>query len=114
MPYASTVFRLGMRYKNASAISSCAPTYQTYGLPTTDTILLIFPPRSAILSASGESSPSRWTLRYPAAIFRVGFNLEPAIHWTQIVFVAFVPITTIGISCRLVSLLVLCGSMGGK
>lgn len=34
-----------------------------------DAILIIFPPSSAIPSASGESNPSRRALAYFAAIF---------------------------------------------
>lgn len=82
MPYAVIAFKSAMRYENAAAISSHVPTYQTYGFPMIDAILIIFPSSSAIFSASGESNPFRRALWHPAAIFLVGFNLEPAIHWT--------------------------------
>lgn len=62
IPYASTVSRLGMRYENASTISSRVPTYQTYGLPTTDAIFPIFPPSSEIPAVPNESNPFRHTL----------------------------------------------------
>lgn len=94
MPYAVTVFKLVMRYENASAILSHVPTYQIYGFQMIDAILIIFPPCSAIPSASGESNPFRLTLRYSAAIFRDGFNLESAIPLVPNAFAAFVSITT--------------------
>lgn len=62
---------------------------------TTDSIIPIFQSGSAILSASSESNPFRWTLRYSAAIFLVDCNLEPAIPLIPNVFASFVPITTI-------------------
>lgn len=70
------------------------------GFPTTDGIIPIFPPSSAISAASGESNPFRWTLRYPAAIIRVDLNLWSAIPRIAITFVSFVDLvalTTIGI-----------------
>ena len=85
-----------------------------------DAILIIFPPSSAIPSASGESNPSRRALRYYAAIIRADLNLWSAIPRMAIAFVAFVDlitITTIGIAPshrRPVSLLVLYSSMGWK
>ena len=82
--------------------------------------LLIFPSGSAIPSASGESNPFRWALRYYAAIIRADLNLWSAIPRMAIAFVAFVDlitITTIGIAPshrRPVSRPVRYGSMGGK
>ena len=87
---------------------------------TTDSIIPIFQSGSAIPSASGESNPFRWTLRYPAAIFRVGFNLVATIPRIAITFVAFVnlvALTTIGIvpsHRRPVSRPVRYGSRDGK
>lgn len=59
MPYAGIAFKSEMRYENDSLISTYIPTYQTYGLSTTDTIFPIFPLSSAIPAASDESNPSR-------------------------------------------------------
>lgn len=80
--------------ENDSLTSTYDQTYLAYEVPTTGGIISIFPFSSAITSASGESNPFRWTLRYPAAIFRVGFNLEPAIHWTPTAFVAITTMDT--------------------
>ena len=85
-----------------------------------DAILIIFPSSSAIPSASGESGPFRWALRYHSAIIRVGFNLGATIPWIAIPFVAFVNLvarTTIGIvpyRRRPVSRPVRYGSRDGK
>lgn len=120
MPYAVTSFKPAMRYENASAISSHVKTCQIYGFLMIDAILIIFPPHSAIFSASDESNPFRWSLRYPAAIFLVGFNLGATIPWIAITFVAFVnlvALTTIGIvpsRRRPVSRHVRYGSRDGK
>lgn len=66
--------------------------------PTTDDIISIFPPSSAIPSASGESNSLRWALRHSASILRGGFSLEPTIPRISIAFVAIVAITMMGIA----------------
>lgn len=79
-----------------------------------DAILIIFPSSSAIFSASDESNPFRWALRYPAAIFLVDCNLEPAIPLAPNAFAAFVPITMISTAVAPVSRPVRYGSRDGK
>lgn len=59
MPYAVTSFEPAMRYEDASAISSHVQTCQIYGFLMIDAILIIFPPNSAIFSASDESKTFR-------------------------------------------------------